>query len=232
MPFRLSARCSILLNPKTRFCFSPVLFFPRKRTARLSPAVQVREETPRGRAATAGGGGVAIAYLILQIQKALRIDESQFFADVSRGDRSYCYRSRRRDTDTLFQTECSDNPNRFRNKTTLRLRLHFSIEGGYPEIEYDRRAVGDSAQVKARMRNGVTFRSPCVRPKIAQSAAVRWPASRYLNRDRADRSIRASAANNDARQGVDDPLDIECCGTGTANRAGLEAPIVRKSWTQ
>jgi hypothetical protein len=73
--------------------------------------------------------------------------------------------------DTLFQKECSDNPNRFRNKTISRLRLHFSIEGGYPEIEYDRRAVGDSAQVKAGARNGVTFRSPCVRPKIAQSGS-------------------------------------------------------------
>jgi hypothetical protein len=37
----------------------------------------------------------------------------------------------------LFQKECSDNPNRFRNKTTSRFRLRFSIEGGYPEIEYD-----------------------------------------------------------------------------------------------
>jgi hypothetical protein len=83
--------------------------------------------------------------------------------------------------DTLFQKECSDNPNRFRNKTISRLRLHFSIEGGYPEIEYDRRAVGDSAQVKAGARNGVTFRSPCFRPKIAQFTAARWPASRYLN---------------------------------------------------
>jgi hypothetical protein len=54
-----------------------------------------------------------------------------------RGDRSYCCRSRRRDTDALFQKECSDNPNRFRHKTTSRLRLRFSIEGGYPEIEYD-----------------------------------------------------------------------------------------------
>jgi hypothetical protein len=39
--------------------------------------------------------------------------------------------------DSLFQKECSGNPNRFRNKTTSRLRLRFSNEGGYPEIEYD-----------------------------------------------------------------------------------------------
>jgi hypothetical protein len=110
--------------------------------------------------------------------------------------------------DTLFQKECSDNPNRFRNKTISRLRLHFSIEGGYPEIEYDRRAVGDSAQVKAGARNGVTFRSPCVRPKIAQSGSemagqpVSQPVTGPIDRSR------ASAANNDTRQGVDDPLDV------------------------
>jgi len=37
----------------------------------------------------------------------------------------------------LFQKECSDNLNRFRNETTSRFRLRFSIEGGDPEIEYD-----------------------------------------------------------------------------------------------
>jgi hypothetical protein len=124
--------------PKPPFAFFPAICFPRKRTARLSPAVQVREETPRGRAATAGNG-VAIAYLILQIQRPRALTRLNFPLTfrVFRGDRSYCCRSRRRDTDTLFQKECSDNPKRFRNKTTLRLRLRFSIEGGYPEIEYD-----------------------------------------------------------------------------------------------
>jgi hypothetical protein len=39
--------------------------------------------------------------------------------------------------DTLFQKERSSNPDRFRNKATPCLRLRFSIEGGYPEIEYD-----------------------------------------------------------------------------------------------
>src|SRR6202043_2843058 len=47
MPFRLSARCSILLNLRGLLRFFQQFVFqeiPRKRTARLSPAVQVREE--------------------------------------------------------------------------------------------------------------------------------------------------------------------------------------------
>src|SRR6202163_3872104 len=131
---RLAAQyCSI---SETCFRFFLAICFPRKRTARLSPAVQVREETPWGRAATAGSG-VAIAYLILQIQRPRALTRLNFSLTfrVFAWRRSYCCRSRRRDTDALFQKECSDNPNRFRNKTTSRLRLRFSIEGGYPEIE-------------------------------------------------------------------------------------------------
>src|ERR1700722_19811499 len=65
MPVRLSVRCSILLSfrkllPAVFWFFTdsfpvyqnPEIYF-QKRTARLSPAVQVREETPWG-AATAG----------------------------------------------------------------------------------------------------------------------------------------------------------------------------------
>src|ERR1700719_3485571 len=77
MPFRLSARCSILLNLRNLLSLFLAICFPRKRTARLSPAVQVREETPRGRAATAGGG-VAIAYLILQIQRPRALTRLNF----------------------------------------------------------------------------------------------------------------------------------------------------------
>ena len=67
--------CSI---SETCFRFFLAICFPRKRTARLSPAVQVREETPRGRAATAGVGGVAIAYLILQIQRPRALTRLNF----------------------------------------------------------------------------------------------------------------------------------------------------------
>src|SRR6204780_1282925 len=83
------------------------------------------------------GGWVAIAYLILQIEGSRALTRLNFLLTfrVLSGDRSYGCRSRRRDMDTLFQKESSDNPNRFRNKTTSCLRLRFSIEGGYPEIE-------------------------------------------------------------------------------------------------
>src|ERR1700736_3007679 len=123
MPFRLSARCSILLSLPNLLSLFLAICFPRQRTARLSPAVQVREETP-------GEGqpqrGVAIAYLILQIQRPRALTKLNFPLAFSRGDRSYCCRSRRRDTDALFKKECSDNPNRLRNKTILCFRLRFS----------------------------------------------------------------------------------------------------------
>lgn len=59
----------------------------------------------------------------------------------------------------LFQKECSGNANGVRNNTTSRLRLRFSIEGVYPEIECDRRAADDFGRVNVRARNGVKFRA-------------------------------------------------------------------------
>src|SRR3981189_2504246 len=76
MPVRLPVRCSILLSFRKLlpafFRFSTESFsvhqnpeiFLQKRTARLSPAVQVREETP-----WAGSKRGAIADLVLQIKK-------------------------------------------------------------------------------------------------------------------------------------------------------------------
>jgi hypothetical protein len=37
----------------------------------------------------------------------------------------------------LFQDECSDNPDRLGNKTTLGNDLRFIGDNGYLEIEYD-----------------------------------------------------------------------------------------------
>src|SRR3984893_15897049 len=79
--YRLAVKsCAI---SETCFRFFLGICFSGKRTARLSPAVQVREETPRGRAATAGGE-VAIAYLIFCKSKGPRADEAQFSAHVLR----------------------------------------------------------------------------------------------------------------------------------------------------
>src|ERR1700728_1479653 len=102
MPVRLSVRCSILLSfrkllPAVFWFFTesfpvhqnPEIYF-QKKTARLSPAVQVREETPWG-AATAG----AIADLVLQIQKTRALTGlnlcSRFFCsrDIHAVDASY-----------------------------------------------------------------------------------------------------------------------------------------------
>jgi hypothetical protein len=138
MPFRLSARCSILLNLRNLLSlFSSNLFSKKKDRAAFAGGPSQGGNAP-GKGSDSRGG-VAIAYLILQIQRPRALTRLNFPLTfrVFRGDRSYCCRSRRRDTDTLFQKECSDNPKRFRNKTTLRLRRRFSIEGGYPEIEHD-----------------------------------------------------------------------------------------------
>jgi hypothetical protein len=60
----------------------PAICFPRKRTARLSPAVQVREETPRGRQRQRGVGSHRVSYFANP--RAPRSDEARFSAHVSR----------------------------------------------------------------------------------------------------------------------------------------------------
>jgi hypothetical protein len=101
---------SMPLSPRNVLSrFSCNLFF-RKRTARLSPAVQVREETPLGKGSDSGRS-CRVSYFA--DPKALRIDEAQFsvHAFLCSGG-SHCCRSCRRNADTLFEKECSDNPDR------------------------------------------------------------------------------------------------------------------------
>ena len=124
---------NIAQSPKPAFAFSGNLFSKKKDRAAFAGGPGQGGNAPGKGSDSGGWGSHRVSYFANP--KAPRIDKAQFPARVSRGDRSYCCRSRRRDTDTLFQKECSDNPNRLRNKTTLRLRL--SIEGGYPEIQYD-----------------------------------------------------------------------------------------------
>jgi hypothetical protein len=69
--------CSI---SKPAFAFSSNLF-SRKRTARLSPAVQVREETPLGGQRRRGVSGHRVSYFANR--KIPRIDEAQFSTHVS-----------------------------------------------------------------------------------------------------------------------------------------------------
>ena len=128
---------NIAQSPKPASLFSSNLLSKKKDRAAFAGGPSQGGNAP-GKGSD-GGGRVAIAYPILQIERSRALTRLNFLLTfrVLSGDRSCCCRSRRRDTDTLFQKECSDNPNRFRNKTTSCLRLRFSIEGGYPEIEYD-----------------------------------------------------------------------------------------------
>jgi hypothetical protein len=138
MPFRLSACCSILLNLRNLLSlFSSNLFSKKKDRAAFAGGPSLGGK-PRGRAATAGMSGHRVSYFAYR--KIPRIDEAQFSTHVS------CFEwqpfvlltiTSAGHGHLVFQKECSDNPNRFRNKTTSCIRLRFSIEGGYPEIEYD-----------------------------------------------------------------------------------------------
>jgi len=154
--------------------------YSQKRTARLSPAVQVKGGNALG-AATAGGyrlSGFAN-------QKDPRIDEAQFLLtllalalQISHRRRvgPCCCRSRRLRimplglTNTLaplFQQEC------FSNKPALCFRLRFSSYGGYPKIEYDGCAVGDFDPAQGPWENWCHIRLSCFRPNIPQLEAVR-----------------------------------------------------------
>src|ERR1700722_2570696 len=171
MPFRLSARCSILLNLRNLLSLFLAICFPRKRTARLSPAVQVREETPRGRAATAGGG-VAIAYLILQIQRpraltrlnfplAFRVATVRIAANHAGGTRTPCSR---RNAPTTLTASATKRPCVSASASPPRAAILRSNTIDVP--------LATSAQVNVRARNGVTFRFPYFRLKFAPFAAV------------------------------------------------------------
>jgi hypothetical protein len=164
MPSRLSARCSILLNLRKLLSLFPAICFPRKRTARLLPAVQVREETPRERAATAGGwGSHRVAHFATP--KAPRVDEAQFSTHVSRatvriaadqvgGTRTPC--SRRNAPTTLIAS------------ATKRARVSASASPSRAVILRSNTIdvpLATSAQVKLRARNGITFQSPYLRQR-------------------------------------------------------------------
>jgi hypothetical protein len=173
---------NIAQSPEPAFAFFLAICFPIKRTARLSPAVQVREETPRGRAATAGGG-VAVAYRILQIQRPRALTRLNFrsvscfcvatvpiAADHVGGTWTPCSR---RNAPTTLIASATKRPRVSASASPTRAVILRSNTIDVP--------LATSAQFKVRARNGFTLRSPCFRPKIAQFAAMRWPASRYLN---------------------------------------------------
>jgi hypothetical protein len=53
----------------------------------------------------------------------------------------------------LLEEECSCDPDSLLNKTIFCLRLRFSGDSGYPEIEYDRRAAADFDPSQAPREN-------------------------------------------------------------------------------
>jgi hypothetical protein len=130
------------------------------------------------------GGGVAIAYLILQIRRPRALTRLNFLltfrvfalatvriaADHVGGTRTPC--SRRNAPTTLIAS------------ATKRSRVSASASPSRAVILRSNTIdvpLATSAQLNVRARNGVAFRSLCFRPKIAQFAAARWPVSRYLN---------------------------------------------------
>jgi hypothetical protein len=183
MPSRLSARCSILLNLRNLLSFFSSNLLSKKKDRAAFAGGPSQGGNPRGRAATAGDG-IAIAYLVLQIPKAPRIDEAQFSAHVSR----LCVATVRIAADHVggTWTACSrrNAPATLIASATKRPRVSASASPTRAVILRSNTIdvpLATSAQFKVRARNGFTFRSPCFRPRIAQFAAMRWPASRYLN---------------------------------------------------
>jgi hypothetical protein len=182
MPLRLSARCPILLNLQNLLSLFPSNLFSKKKDRAAFAGGPSQGGTPRGRAATVGVGSYRVSYFANP--KAPRIDEAQFSAHVLRfcvatvriaadhvgGTRTPC--SRRNAPTTLIASaikrpcvSASASPSRAVILRSNTIDVPLAI----------------SAQFNVRARNGVTFRYPCFRPKIAQFAAVRWPASRYLD---------------------------------------------------
>jgi hypothetical protein len=75
MPFRLSACCSILLNPRNLLRVFPAICFSEKGPHGFRRRSKSGRKRPWGRAATAG---VAVAYLILQIQRPCALTRLNF----------------------------------------------------------------------------------------------------------------------------------------------------------
>ncbi len=183
MPFRLSARCSILLNlRKLLSLFSSNLLSKKKDRAAFAGGPS-QGGNALGKGSDSGGWGSYRVFYFANL-KTPRIDEAQFSADVSR----FCVANVRIAADHVggTRTPCSrrNAPTTLIASATKRPRVSASASPSRAVILRSNTIdvpLATSAQLNVRARNGVTFRFPCFRPKIAQFAAVRWPASRYLN---------------------------------------------------
>src|ERR1700730_10507025 len=184
MPFRLSARCSILLNLRNLLSlFSSDLFSKKKDRAAFAGGPSQGGNAPGKGSDSGGWGSYRVAYFANQTVP--RIDEAQFSAHVSR---FFAWLTRRIAADRVGSTwtPCSrrNAPTTLIASATKRPCVSASASPTRAVILRSNTIdvpLATSAQFKVRARNGFTFRSPCFRPKIAQFAAMRWPANRYLN---------------------------------------------------
>ncbi len=203
----------MLLNLRKLFRFFLAICFPKKKGPR---GFRRRSKSGRKRPGEGQRQRGVSSYRVFYFAnpKAPRIDEAQFSAHVSR----FCVATVRIAADHVGgrRTPCSrrNAPTTLIASATKRPRVSASASPSRAAILRSNTIdvpLATSAQVNVRARNGVTFRFPCFRPKIAQFAAVRWPVSPVSQPVTAPIGrTRASAANNDARQGVDDPLDVAC----------------------
>jgi hypothetical protein len=162
--------------------FSSNLFSKKKDRAAFAGGPSQGGNAPGKGSDSGGWGSYRVAYFANQ--KAPRIDEAQFSGDVSR----FCVANVRIAADHVSgtRTPCSrrNAPTTLIASATKRPRVSASASPSSAVILRSNTIdvpLATSAQVNVRARNGVTFRSPCFPPKIAQFAAARWPASRCLN---------------------------------------------------
>jgi hypothetical protein len=177
------ACCSILLNLRNLLSLFPGNLFSKKKDRAAFAGGPCQGGNARGKGSDSGGwGSYRVSYF--ENPKAPRIDEAQFSTDVSR----FCVATVRIAAGHVggTRTPCSrrNAPTTLIASATKRPRVSASASPSRAVILRSNTIdvpLATSAQVNVRARNGVTFRSPCFRPKIAQFAVVRWPASRYLN---------------------------------------------------
>jgi hypothetical protein len=157
---------------------------------------------------------MAIAYPILQIERSRALTRLNFLLTfrVLSGDRSYIAADQiggtrtpcsRRNAPTILIASATKRPRVSSSASPSRAAILRSNTIDVP--------LATSAQVNVRARNGVTFRFPRFRSNIAQFCGSEMGSQPVFQSGTGPIGrIRANAANNDIRQGVDGPLDVAC----------------------
>jgi hypothetical protein len=183
---------NIAQSPKPAFVFFQQSVFQEKGPRGFRRRSKSGRKRPGEGQRQRGVGSHRVSYFANP--RAPYIDEAQFSAHVSRatvriatdqvgGTRTPCSR---RNAPTTLIASATKRPRVSASASPSRAVILRSNTIDVPSAT--------SAQLNVRARNGVTFRFPCFRPKIAQFAAARWPAG-TSTRDRPIGRTRASAAN-------------------------------------